>query len=78
MEDRAIRQDRAVLPGWSGGEGRRAVRARIVLACAGGSADNQQVAGQLRVRESTVEAVITATLEETARNATHWSSRQTG
>jgi hypothetical protein len=50
-ENRAVRQDRAVLPGWVGGEGRRAVR----------------------VRESTVEEVITATLEETAQNATHWS-----
>jgi hypothetical protein len=54
-EDRAVRQDRAVLPGWVSGEGRRAVR--IVLACAA-CADNQQVAGQLRVRESTVEHVL--------------------
>jgi hypothetical protein len=60
-EDRAVRQDRAVLPGWVGGEGRRAVRARIALACAA-CADNQQVAGQLRVRESTLEEVITAPL----------------
>jgi len=40
-----------------GGEGRRAVRARTALACAA-CADNPQVAGQLRVRESTVEHVL--------------------
>jgi hypothetical protein len=46
--------------------------------CGRGSCWHQQAAGQLRVRESTVEEVITATLEETTQNATKLSSRQTG
>jgi transposase len=47
-------QDRAVLEGWAAGQGRRAVRARIVLACAAPGSVNAQVAGDLGVAELTV------------------------
>jgi transposase len=45
--------DREVLAQWARGSSRRAVRARIVLACAEGK-ENKQVAAQLRVTEGTV------------------------
>ena len=47
-------QDRAVLEGWAGGEGRRAVRARIVLACAVPGSVNAHVASELGISKLTV------------------------
>jgi transposase len=47
-------EDREVLEGWAGGEGRRAVRARIVLACAEPGSVNAHVALALGVSTQTV------------------------
>ena len=47
-------EDRAVLQGWAGGGGRRAMRARIVLACAEPGSVNAHVAGELGISKLTV------------------------
>jgi transposase/transcriptional regulator with XRE-family HTH domain len=47
-------EDRAVLQEWAGGEGRRAVRARIVLACAEPGSVNVHVAAELGISKLTV------------------------
>jgi transposase len=47
-------EDREVLEGWAGGEGRRAVRARIVLACAVPGSVNAHVAAELGISKLTV------------------------
>jgi transposase len=47
-------QDRVVLEGWAAGQGRRAVRARIVLACAEPGSVNAHVAAGLGVSKLTV------------------------
>jgi transposase len=46
--------DRAVLEGWAAGEGRRALRARIVLACAEPGSVNAHVAEDLGISRLTV------------------------
>lgn len=48
-EIRLSDEDREVLAGWARGSSRRAVRARIVLACAEPGAANAQVAAVLKV-----------------------------
>jgi len=47
-------QDRVVLEGWAAGQGRRAVRARIVLACAVPGSVNAHVAAELGISPLTV------------------------